>query len=65
MALGERGTPPWWEQTDAERRRRWQADVSEPDPTERALVELRLRLLDEEATALEALLAAAPPAPAA
>jgi len=31
VALGERGTPPWWEQTDGQRRTRWQADVSEPD----------------------------------
>lgn len=30
VALGERGTPPWWEQTDAERRARWQAEVPEP-----------------------------------
>lgn len=30
VALGERGTPPWWEQTDAERRERWTADVPEP-----------------------------------
>ena len=30
IALGERGTP-WWEQTDAQRRARWQADV--PTPT--------------------------------
>ncbi len=30
VALGERGTPPWWEQTNAERRARWQADVAEP-----------------------------------
>jgi hypothetical protein len=30
VALGERGTPPWWEQTDAQRRARWQALVSEP-----------------------------------
>lgn len=29
VALGERGTP-WWEQTDAERRARWSADVPEP-----------------------------------
>lgn len=29
QALGERGTP-WWEQTDAERRARWSADVAEP-----------------------------------
>ena len=30
VALGERGTP-WWEQTDAERRLRWEADVPWPD----------------------------------
>ena len=30
VALGERGSPPWWEQTDEERRARWQADVAEP-----------------------------------
>ncbi|WP_284234394.1 hypothetical protein [Mycobacterium antarcticum] len=30
VALGERGTPPWWEQTDAQRRARWQADVPAP-----------------------------------
>ena len=30
VALGERGTP-WWEQTDAERRARWEADVPRPD----------------------------------
>lgn len=29
VALGERGTP-WWEQTDAERRARWEADVPAP-----------------------------------
>ncbi|GGG25411.1 hypothetical protein GCM10007304_44100 [Rhodococcoides trifolii] len=29
-ALGERGTP-WWEQTDDERRARWEADVPYPD----------------------------------
>ena len=28
-ALGERGTP-WWEQSDAERRARWEADVPRP-----------------------------------
>ena len=32
VALGERGTPPWWEQTDAERKARWQADVPVPRP---------------------------------
>jgi hypothetical protein len=30
VALGERGSPPWWEQTDEQRRTRWQARVSEP-----------------------------------
>jgi len=30
VALGERGTPPWWEQTDEHRRARWQAQVPEP-----------------------------------
>jgi hypothetical protein len=30
VALGERGTPPWWEQTDAQRRARWQAGVADP-----------------------------------
>lgn len=30
VALGERGDP-WWEQSDAERRRRWSADVPAPD----------------------------------
>ena len=30
-ALGERGTP-WWEQTSAERRKRWQAGLDEPAP---------------------------------
>ncbi|MCV7278952.1 hypothetical protein H7J88_04755 [Mycolicibacterium flavescens] len=30
VALGERGTPPWWEQTDEQRRRRWEADVPAP-----------------------------------
>lgn len=30
VALGERGRPPWWEQTDAERRERWSADVPSP-----------------------------------
>jgi hypothetical protein len=29
VALGERGDP-WWEQSDAERRRRWEADVPAP-----------------------------------
>jgi hypothetical protein len=30
VALGERGSPPWWEQTDEQRRDRWQARVAEP-----------------------------------
>jgi hypothetical protein len=30
VALGERGTPPWWEQTDAQRRARWGASVVTP-----------------------------------
>ncbi len=30
VALGERGSPPWWEETDEQRRTRWQAQVSEP-----------------------------------
>ncbi|MGE2713138.1 hypothetical protein ACQI4L_03675 [Mycolicibacterium litorale] len=30
VALGERGTPPWWDQTDAQRRARWEADVPVP-----------------------------------
>ena len=30
VALGERGSPPWWEQTDDQRRERWQAQVDEP-----------------------------------
>jgi hypothetical protein len=31
VALGERGAPPWWEQTDEQRRNRWQSQVAEPD----------------------------------
>ena len=31
VALGERGTP-WWEQSDDERRARWEADVPTPGP---------------------------------
>lgn len=31
VALGERGKPPWWEESDIERRERWQADVPAPD----------------------------------
>ncbi|MCZ0727791.1 hypothetical protein [Mycolicibacterium iranicum] len=30
IALGERGSPPWWEQTDAQRRARWEAHVPAP-----------------------------------
>ena len=30
IALGERGSPPWWEQTDAQRRARWESDVPAP-----------------------------------
>ena len=30
VALGERGSPPWWEQTDEQRRDRWQTDLAEP-----------------------------------
>jgi hypothetical protein len=31
VALGERGTP-WWEQSDDERRARWEAEVAAPSP---------------------------------
>jgi hypothetical protein len=31
VALGERGRP-WWEQTDAERKQRWEAVVPRPGP---------------------------------
>jgi hypothetical protein len=30
VALGERGQPPWWEQTDEQRQARWQATVVSP-----------------------------------
>ncbi|WP_137149230.1 hypothetical protein [Mycolicibacterium sp. CR10] len=30
IALGERGSPPWWEQTERQRRIRWQADIRGP-----------------------------------
>jgi hypothetical protein len=30
VALGERGQPPWWEQSEDERRARWSTDVPEP-----------------------------------
>ena len=30
VALGERGTPPWWEQSEEERRDRWSAEVRPP-----------------------------------
>lgn len=31
VALGERGTPPWWEQGEAERRRRWEEGLRRLD----------------------------------
>lgn len=30
VALGERGSPPWWEVSEEQRRARWQAEVPEP-----------------------------------
>lgn len=30
VALGERGTPPWWEQSEDERRARWTVEVPRP-----------------------------------
>jgi hypothetical protein len=33
VALGERGEPPWWEQSQAQRRARWEAEVTEPGVT--------------------------------
>lgn len=30
VALGERGSPPWWEQSPSEREARWSADVPSP-----------------------------------
>jgi hypothetical protein len=30
IALGERGSPPWWEQSAAERRGRWETKVPTP-----------------------------------
>ena len=30
VALGERGSPPWWEQTEDQRQARWQTKVDEP-----------------------------------
>ncbi|MBV2358105.1 hypothetical protein KUM39_27810 [Streptomyces sp. J2-1] len=36
VALGERGTP-WWEQTEEQRRRRWEEGVAQLDEEERAL----------------------------
>jgi hypothetical protein len=30
VALGERGSPPWWEQSDVERRARWSVEVPRP-----------------------------------
>lgn len=35
VALGERGQPPWWEQSDDERRARWSADVPVPHDFDR------------------------------
>jgi hypothetical protein len=32
VALGERGRPPWWEQSEDERRTRWSATLPEPGP---------------------------------
>jgi hypothetical protein len=32
VALGERGDPPWWEQTASQRRDRWRTEVSGPRP---------------------------------
>ena len=31
VALGERGQPPWWEQSDKDRRARWSAEVPTPE----------------------------------
>jgi hypothetical protein len=31
VALGERGQPPWWEQSPAVRRARWSAGVAGPE----------------------------------
>lgn len=68
------GSTPWMpgDNIDAAYVRFWldtlDADTAAapvPDPTERKLRELRLRLLDEEAAALETLIADLPPAPAA
>ncbi|TRW77026.1 hypothetical protein FK535_27210 [Mycolicibacterium sp. 018/SC-01/001] len=33
VALGERGSPPWWEQTDQQRQARWESPVTEPPHT--------------------------------
>ena len=30
VALGERGQPPWWEQSEKERRARWSTEVPAP-----------------------------------
>ena len=32
VALGERGQPPWWDQSDDERRARWSTEVPMPEP---------------------------------
>ncbi|MEH3139902.1 MAG: hypothetical protein PGN37_06890 [Mycobacterium kyogaense] len=31
VALGERGSPPWWKQSDDERRARWESPVPAPE----------------------------------
>lgn len=36
VALGERGQPPWWEQTEGERQARWQAHVAAPGDADSA-----------------------------
>jgi hypothetical protein len=36
VALGERGDPPWWDQTDVQRRARWQVCVEGPAEPPRA-----------------------------
>jgi hypothetical protein len=35
-ALGERGQPPWWEQTAVERQARWQTHVATPGDVDSA-----------------------------
>jgi hypothetical protein len=41
-ALGERGRP-WWDQTDDERRARWEAGLALPEPAERDAAPTRSR----------------------